>query len=189
MALEISVAAPIALYVLGWDAVATDILYLSLTLSTLSQIPKRFLWRYRPFMVHRAQQRKKTTTSSFPSRAVACATVYACILPLAIFAAVDSVAYKRFLDSVLLNFRYSGERNQLCNGGRIHRQVVAYLPLSRSRFGDIICQSKPRRSLSDRLHRWNNSRCRRLPGCGWIARCRFSRMRRLYRRWMLFLSN
>eukprot|EP01122_Echinamoeba_exundans_P015224 TRINITY_DN712_c0_g1_i5.p1 TRINITY_DN712_c0_g1~~TRINITY_DN712_c0_g1_i5.p1 ORF type:complete len:333 (+),score=40.04 TRINITY_DN712_c0_g1_i5:625-1623(+) len=102
MALEISVAAPVALYVLGWDALATEILYLSLLLATMSQIPKRFIWRYRPFMVHRANQRKRTTTSSFPSRAVACATVYAYILANIIGYASDGSFSLRWWHFVLI---------------------------------------------------------------------------------------
>jgi hypothetical protein len=38
VALEIAVAAPVALYVLGFDAVATEVLYYTLVLATLSQV-------------------------------------------------------------------------------------------------------------------------------------------------------
>jgi len=46
----------------------------------LSQILKRFMWRFRPFMAHRAEERHRARTSSFPSRAVACGVVYCYIV-------------------------------------------------------------------------------------------------------------
>jgi len=79
-AIETGIAAPFCMFVLGWDGIATELSYLMLLTCVLSQIPKRFIWRWRPYMVWRAQKIRKTetaVTSSFPSRAVTCATVYA----------------------------------------------------------------------------------------------------------------
>jgi len=79
-AIETGIAAPFCMFVLGWDGAATELSYLMLLTCVLSQIPKRFIWRWRPYMVWRAQKIRKTetaVTSSFPSRAVTCATVYA----------------------------------------------------------------------------------------------------------------
>jgi len=79
VAIEIGIAAPFILFALGQDAVATELAYLMLLLAVFSQVPKRFMWRYRPYMVKRAKQvrmKESAVTSSFPSRAVTCATVY-----------------------------------------------------------------------------------------------------------------
>jgi len=79
VAIEMGIAAPFILFVLGKDSLAIEMSYLMLVLCVLSQIPKRFLWRYRPYMVGRAlKMRDKETavTSSFPSRAVTCGVVY-----------------------------------------------------------------------------------------------------------------
>lgn len=65
------------LFVTGWDSVATQFTYLALVTALTSQIPKRFLWRTRPYLANRAQIRRKDKTSSFPSRAVTCGFVYA----------------------------------------------------------------------------------------------------------------
>jgi len=70
------IAMPIFFYILGADALATKIMYLASALVILSQVPKRFVWRYRPFMGDRAIEIQSTKTSSFPSRAVACSVVY-----------------------------------------------------------------------------------------------------------------
>ena len=88
VALELIIAAPFALLMIGYDSLSIQIGYLALVLATLSQvcvfnnvlcidcrkliiiikIPKRFVWRYRPYMIYRAQERKRDKTSSFPSR-------------------------------------------------------------------------------------------------------------------------
>ncbi|KAN0009240.1 hypothetical protein ACTFIU_006515 [Dictyostelium citrinum] len=76
VAVEIAMIAPFFLYILGQDTLATEFTYLALLLSLVSQVPKRFLWRFRPYMVKRAKTVKKDMTSSFPSRAVTCSVVY-----------------------------------------------------------------------------------------------------------------
>eukprot|EP01117_Protostelium_nocturnum_P004003 TRINITY_DN1527_c0_g1_i12.p1 TRINITY_DN1527_c0_g1~~TRINITY_DN1527_c0_g1_i12.p1 ORF type:complete len:452 (-),score=109.58 TRINITY_DN1527_c0_g1_i12:197-1552(-) len=78
-AIEIGFALPFILFATGWDGFGLELAYLMLFLSLFSQIPKRFLWRYRPYMVKRAYKmnpKESAKTSSFPSRAVTCATVY-----------------------------------------------------------------------------------------------------------------
>ena len=75
-AIETGIALPLVAYCVGLDAFAAELTYLMLTLAFISQIPKRFIWRYRPFMVKRAACLRRDTTSSFPSRAVSCAVVY-----------------------------------------------------------------------------------------------------------------
>jgi len=80
VAIEYMIAMPIFFYILGQDELATKILYLSMVLVILSQIPKRFVWRYRPFMGYRAIEVQATRTSSFPSRAVACSVIYCYII-------------------------------------------------------------------------------------------------------------
>eukprot|EP01114_Cavostelium_apophysatum_P022395 TRINITY_DN8089_c0_g1_i1.p1 TRINITY_DN8089_c0_g1~~TRINITY_DN8089_c0_g1_i1.p1 ORF type:complete len:402 (+),score=24.45 TRINITY_DN8089_c0_g1_i1:165-1370(+) len=79
VAIETGIAAPFIFFVLGWDALGIEMGYLMIVLSFLSQIPKRFIWRFRPYMVGRARKTRKkesATTSSFPSRAVTCGVVY-----------------------------------------------------------------------------------------------------------------
>lgn len=75
-AIEIAFAVPFILFALGIDGLATEAMYMAAVTGLLSQVPKRFLWRWRPWMLGRADTRKRTTTSSFPSRAVACSVVY-----------------------------------------------------------------------------------------------------------------
>jgi len=74
--IEFLLALPIVLFIIGFDVLAVKILYLAMVIVVLSQIPKRFLWRYRPFMAYRAIEYQRPKTSSFPSRAVACSVVY-----------------------------------------------------------------------------------------------------------------
>jgi membrane-associated phospholipid phosphatase len=74
--IELAFVVPVVLFVTGWDSLATEFTYLALTTALVSQIPKRFLWRSRPYVAGRAQTRRKDKTSSFPSRAVTCAVVY-----------------------------------------------------------------------------------------------------------------
>jgi len=91
VAIEIGIAIPFILFILGYDGLAVEFTYLALVLALMSQIPKRFLWRFRPYMVGRAQMVKKDLTSSFPSRAVTCATVYS-------FAVIWGYVYKTMHD-------------------------------------------------------------------------------------------
>eukprot|EP01132_Coremiostelium_polycephalum_P007866 gene7866-9683_t len=99
VAIEIAIALPFLLFILGQDALATEFTYLGLLLALLSQVPKRFLWRFRPYMVQRARVVKKDQTSSFPSRAVTCSVVYS-------FAIVWAVSYykHRSDDSVVIEW-------------------------------------------------------------------------------------
>lgn len=76
VSIEFGIAAPLVLYILGYDGLGTEFVYLALLTALISQIPKRFMWRFRPYMVNRAKMVKKDKTSSFPSRAVTCSTVY-----------------------------------------------------------------------------------------------------------------
>ena len=97
MAIEIIFALPFVLFCLGVDGLASEMSYLALVTAIFSQLPKRFIWRYRPWMVLRSnqvsiafilsfifffiyffwiQQLATPHTSSFPSRAVCCSLVY-----------------------------------------------------------------------------------------------------------------
>ncbi|KAL6061596.1 acidPPc domain-containing protein [Balamuthia mandrillaris] len=78
--IEMIIIAPFILFTLGWDGAATQLVFFALVTALMSQVPKRFIWRYRPYMVGRAQKRKEDKTSSFPSRAVTCSVVYAFLL-------------------------------------------------------------------------------------------------------------
>jgi|ERR1712137_408817 len=75
VAIEIIFALPFVLFALGIDGLASEFTYLGLITAFLSQIPKRFIWRYRPWMIQRANKLRSTKTSSFPSRAVCCSVV------------------------------------------------------------------------------------------------------------------
>uniref|UniRef100_A0A6B2L6R0 Phosphatidic acid phosphatase type 2/haloperoxidase domain-containing protein n=1 Tax=Arcella intermedia TaxID=1963864 RepID=A0A6B2L6R0_9EUKA len=80
VAIEFLIIMPTVLFILGYDNLGTKTLYLSMTLVFLSQIPKRFVWRYRPFMGARAIEIQSCRTSSFPSRAVTCSVVYSYVI-------------------------------------------------------------------------------------------------------------
>jgi len=56
VAIEIMFAVPFILFALGIDGLASEFTYLGLFLAIISQIPKRFIWRYRPWMVQRANK-------------------------------------------------------------------------------------------------------------------------------------
>ena len=81
--IEFGLVLPFTLYLTRYDALADHSLPFVLLLALLSQIPKRFLWRSRPWMVQRALKVRKDKTSSFPSRAVTCAVVYGALLAMA----------------------------------------------------------------------------------------------------------
>eukprot|EP01127_Copromyxa_protea_P021744 TRINITY_DN7569_c0_g1_i2.p1 TRINITY_DN7569_c0_g1~~TRINITY_DN7569_c0_g1_i2.p1 ORF type:complete len:284 (+),score=30.53 TRINITY_DN7569_c0_g1_i2:91-852(+) len=80
VAIEYIVALPILLFILGFDHMGSKCLYIGMVLCFFSQVPKRFVWRYRPYMAYRAEERQRDKTSSFPSRAVACSVVYAYVV-------------------------------------------------------------------------------------------------------------
>mmetsp|Transcript_18131 Transcript_18131/g.47834 ORF Transcript_18131/g.47834 Transcript_18131/m.47834 type:complete len:287 (-) Transcript_18131:9-869(-) len=52
-------------------------MYVMLSMTILTQLPKRFLWRVRPYASGRAECFSNVTTSCFPSRAVVGAVVFA----------------------------------------------------------------------------------------------------------------
>ena len=83
-AIEFGLVLPFMLYLVGFDELGDLAVYLLLVLSVVSQVPKRFMWRPRPWMVKRALKVRKDKTSSFPSRAVTCAVVYGALLAAAI---------------------------------------------------------------------------------------------------------
>eukprot|EP01100_Stratorugosa_tubuloviscum_P013568 TRINITY_DN6880_c0_g1_i1.p1 TRINITY_DN6880_c0_g1~~TRINITY_DN6880_c0_g1_i1.p1 ORF type:complete len:245 (-),score=54.94 TRINITY_DN6880_c0_g1_i1:588-1322(-) len=97
VAIEIIMILPFCLFLVGEDGIATYLSYLSLFTCLISQIPKRFSWRYRPFMIARAKKFSNEKTSSFPSRAVTCATVYSyacCLISNRVTAVSESDLYK-----------------------------------------------------------------------------------------------
>ncbi|KAL0205140.1 hypothetical protein P9112_000447 [Eukaryota sp. TZLM1-RC] len=77
---EFGMVAAIVLLAAGLDPIEGETSHLVFIVCCFSQIPKRFLWRPRPYMVGRAAPHSKPKTSSFPSRAVTCAAVYACTI-------------------------------------------------------------------------------------------------------------
>ena len=82
--IEFGLILPFTLYLTHYDGLADHSLPFMLLLALISQLPKRFLWRSRPWMVQRALKVRKDKTSSFPSRAVTCAVVYGALLAMAI---------------------------------------------------------------------------------------------------------
>lgn len=75
-AIEVSLVAPPTLYALGYDAAAGLCSSVLLVLGVVSQVPKKFIYRPRPWMVGRALPIRQDMTSSFPSRAVVCSVVF-----------------------------------------------------------------------------------------------------------------
>jgi hypothetical protein len=53
---EVGIAVPFCLFIFGKDTLATEMTFLMALTCLISQIPKRFLWRYRPYMVGRAKK-------------------------------------------------------------------------------------------------------------------------------------
>lgn len=74
--IEVSLIAPAVLFCLGYDSAAALSSSVLLLLGIISQIPKKFIFRPRPWMVGRALPIRHDTTSSFPSRAVVCAVTF-----------------------------------------------------------------------------------------------------------------
>lgn len=74
--IEIGTTAPLVLLAFGLDDLAHSATLLVLMLAFTSQLPKRFIFRKRPYVVGRALTVRADATSSFPSRAVTCAAVY-----------------------------------------------------------------------------------------------------------------
>ena len=81
--IEFGLVLPYCLYLTGFDHAADYATFLVFVLALVSQLPKRFVWRARPWMVQRALKVRKDKTSSFPSRAVTCAVVYGAVLAIA----------------------------------------------------------------------------------------------------------
>ena len=77
--LEPFLLSPVVLFMLGLDSYASICAVTMLVLSSVSQVPKRFSFRARPYMVSRARGFTKDPTTSFPSRAVTCGMVYSSI--------------------------------------------------------------------------------------------------------------
>eukprot|EP01095_Lingulamoeba_sp_RSL-Kostka_P009823 TRINITY_DN3420_c0_g1_i3.p1 TRINITY_DN3420_c0_g1~~TRINITY_DN3420_c0_g1_i3.p1 ORF type:complete len:207 (-),score=49.10 TRINITY_DN3420_c0_g1_i3:54-674(-) len=57
--IELIIMAPVTLLMLGYDEQAYIIMWIGLISSTITQIPKRFIWRFRPWMVDRAKMVKR----------------------------------------------------------------------------------------------------------------------------------
>ncbi|KAL0234752.1 hypothetical protein PCE1_001788 [Barthelona sp. PCE] len=74
--IEFGCAVPIVFLFCNLDGLVSEYIWLMLVATLISQIPKRFLWRRRPFMTGRAKKVIDTKTSSFPSRAVLCSVIY-----------------------------------------------------------------------------------------------------------------
>jgi hypothetical protein len=81
---EIGPVLPIVLYGCFLDDLALVSLLVVAAVVLISQIPKRYCWRYRPFLDYRAVRLKANKTSSFPSRAVVCAVAYSYIAALCV---------------------------------------------------------------------------------------------------------
>ncbi|KAJ6253654.1 hypothetical protein M0813_13068 [Anaeramoeba flamelloides] len=73
------------LFLFNYDSLAINGCYLMLIFGIFSQIPKRFVWRHRPFIRDYAIQKRNDYTSSFPSRAVSGSLVYGYWLYLILF--------------------------------------------------------------------------------------------------------
>ncbi|CAN8076583.1 unnamed protein product [Agarophyton chilense] len=78
--IEVSLVAPPTLYALGYDMAAGLCSSVLLVLGIVSQVPKKFIFRPRPWMVGRALPIRQDRTSSFPSRAVVCAVVFSWLM-------------------------------------------------------------------------------------------------------------
>lgn len=84
-AIEMSLTAPATLYALGYDRAAGMCFSVLWVLCIVSQIPKKFIFRRRPWMSGRALPIRQDRTSSFPSRAVVCAVVFSWLIGQSLF--------------------------------------------------------------------------------------------------------
>uniref|UniRef100_A0A7S0ZLG7 Phosphatidic acid phosphatase type 2/haloperoxidase domain-containing protein n=1 Tax=Timspurckia oligopyrenoides TaxID=708627 RepID=A0A7S0ZLG7_9RHOD len=84
-AVEAGLNWPVVLYALGLDVAGRNFALTLFSLCLCSQVPKRWIFRPRPWMVGRGIGVRFDKTSSFPSRAAACAIVF----PLMIFDALN----------------------------------------------------------------------------------------------------
>lgn len=89
LAIETGIALPFVLFMVGADGLAGEFVFVMVLTCMISQIPKRFVWRHRPFMTNRALCIRRDLTSSFPSRAVTCGVVYGYLICYAIVYSVD----------------------------------------------------------------------------------------------------
>eukprot|EP00743_Colponemidia_sp_Colp-15_P004996 GILK01005382.1.p1 GENE.GILK01005382.1~~GILK01005382.1.p1 ORF type:complete len:449 (-),score=40.32 GILK01005382.1:118-1281(-) len=94
--IEVGFVAPLFFYTVGHDALAGWFSALAFTTAIFTQIPKRFIYRKRPYlwMPPRALMCRNDRTSSFPSRAVVCAFVYT-------FAVVAAVLHVHTFSTIL----------------------------------------------------------------------------------------
>jgi undecaprenyl-diphosphatase len=76
-AVETLVTVPVIALACGHDGLATELAILALLAAAVSQVPKRFVYRERPYLVRRALQCRADVTSSFPSRTALVAVVAA----------------------------------------------------------------------------------------------------------------
>jgi membrane-associated phospholipid phosphatase len=83
---EVGVLCPFACFSLGLDEAGTVCLCYVMAVCFISQIPKRFVWRTRPFLAGRAKKVRSDKTSSFPSRAVTCGFLFPCMFMTAFLA-------------------------------------------------------------------------------------------------------
>jgi hypothetical protein len=81
---EIAAYIPYMYMMMGIDHAFLHITCQSITLLIISQLPKRFMWRYRPYMVNRAKMASSDKTSSFPARTVSCGVVFTYILHITV---------------------------------------------------------------------------------------------------------
>lgn len=79
-AIETSLFLSPCLFALGYDAAGGLSTSVLLVLGVVSQMPKKFIFRARPWMVGRALPIRRDKTSSFPSRAVVCAVVFSWLI-------------------------------------------------------------------------------------------------------------
>jgi hypothetical protein len=79
--IELGIIVTFFFFYLGIDSIAMAAASVMMSLFVITQIPKRFMWRKRPYVSGRAKKLcKDGLTSSFPSRAVTCCIVYSYLL-------------------------------------------------------------------------------------------------------------
>jgi len=90
--IEASLPFPMILFALGYDVAGSSITMIIFMLTILSQLPKRFLWRTRPWVNGRAKKVRTDSTSSFPSRGVICGIVF----PISAMYAIEQETGNKF---------------------------------------------------------------------------------------------
>uniref|UniRef100_A0A1X7UB14 Uncharacterized protein n=1 Tax=Amphimedon queenslandica TaxID=400682 RepID=A0A1X7UB14_AMPQE len=103
---EVAAFLPYLLIYVGLDRAVLSVLCQSIVLLIISQVPKRLLWRFRPYMINRAKIGCSDKTSSFPARTVTCGVVFTYIFHLSYLSLNDPTNDGLFIFYMMITILY-----------------------------------------------------------------------------------